>query len=167
MIFVSIALLAVAAVALGIGIVSSSVPPLVVSILVTLGAAGILWASFVRYRGEAAAAGDSVPGLGGSQPRQPGWPGAYAVDAAVAPASAAVPLVAAPSAPAATVDPAPAGWDDLPDADAADQVAAFNLDELHALRRHEVEHDHRDTVLDAIDARIDELVALRKRLATR
>ncbi len=170
MIFVSIALLVVAAVALGIGIVSSSVPPLVVSILLTLVAAGVLWASFVRYRSEAAAAGATVQGLGGNQARQPGWPNAYADNGrpteAVATATGAMPPVFAMPVAGPTVDPVPDGWDDLGDDEAAAQVAAFNLEELHGLRRHEVEHAHRDAVLAAVDARIDDLVALRKRLAT-
>ncbi len=161
MIFVSIALLVVAAIALGVGIASSSVPPLVVSILVTLAAAGTLWASFIKYRSEAAAAGGHVQGLGGNEPRHPGWPRVYG--AAVPPDPALV-----PAQPAADGwrSVAPAGWDDLPEAEAAEQVAAFNLDELHGLRRHEVEHGHRDAVLAAIDTRIDELVALRRRLTS-
>lgn len=170
MIFVSIALLVVAAIALGIGIASSSVPPLVVSILVTLAAAGTLWASFIRYRSEAAEAGGRVQGLGGNEPRRPGWPRVYG-DGQTAPA----PPVTAPVAPASAAGPgtngraelAPEGWDELLARDAVEQVVAFNLDELHGLRRHEVEHEHRTTVLEAIDRRIDELVALRKRLPAR
>lgn len=162
MIFVSIALLVVAAIALGVGIASSSVPPLVVSILVTLAAAGTLWASFIRYRAKAAEEGAHVQGLGGNEPRHPGWPQVYGTGPAAVPA-------AAPGAPP-PVDPwkpaAPAGWDDLPEAEAAEQVQAFNLDELHDLRRHEVEHAHRDQVLAAIDARVDDLVALRRRLSS-
>lgn len=158
MIFVSIALLVVAAIALGVGIAASAVPPLVVSVLATLAAAGTLWASFVHYRKEAAERGFAVTGLGGNQARQPGYPGAY-----VAPGpgtSNAGPMGASVVTPATL----PTGWDDLDPADAAEAVEAFNLEELHGLRRHEVEHEHRDVVLARIDDRIDTLVALRRKL---
>jgi hypothetical protein len=158
-IFVSIALLVVAAIALGIGIASSSVPPLVISVLATLAAGGVLWASFIHYRKEAADAGGAVTGLGGNQARQPGYPGVYqeaAPDGPAAPVPVASPRTAVPQA-----------WDDMPADDAAAVVEAFNLDELHDLRRYEVEHEHRSAVLGAIDERIETLVVLRRRLATR
>lgn len=174
MIFVSIALLVVAAIALGIGIASSSVGPLVISVLATLAAAGTLWASFVHYRKEAAEHGEQVTGLGGNQPRQPGYPGAYTPPSDTAPLAA--PAAAAMAAPAATAaGPAvasaarptvvPDGWDSLPADDAAAMVEAFNLEDLHDLRRHEVEHEHRATVLTAIDNRVDALVQLRRRIS--
>ena len=159
MIFVSIALLVVAAIALGIGIASSSVPPLVISVLATLAAGGTLWASFIHYRKEAADAGAPVTGLGGNQARQPGYPAVYqqpAPNGSAAHAPVAAPQTAVPQ-----------GWDDMPADDAAAVVEAFNLDELHDLRRYEVEHEHRSAVLGAIDERIETLVALRRRLATR
>lgn len=152
MIFTSIALLVVAAIALGIGIASSSVPPLVVSIVATLAAAGTLWASFVHYRQQASAAGANVTGLGGNTARVPGYPDVYA------------PGVSGPSPASASASAAPPGWDELPAAAAAELVEAHNLDELHELRRHEVEHRHRSEVLQAIDARIDRLAELRRRM---
>lgn len=168
MIFVSIALLVVAAVSLGIGIVSSSVPPLVVSILATLAAAGTLWASFIHYRKEAAEQGLPVVGLGGNQPRNPGYPESYganghhagaAVVAAVPPAT----FAPAPTAAAPTVtSPVPAGWNDLDEARAVSLVSAFNLDELHELRRHEVEHGYRPSVVAEIDQRISTIIDLRR-----
>ena len=164
MIFVSIALLVVAAIALGIGIASSSVPPLVISVLATLAAGGVLWASFIHYRKEAAESGASITGLGGNQARQPGYPAVYQEPAtngrALDPAAVAV----AAAAPRTVI---PQGWDDMPADDAAAVVEVFNLDELHDLRRYEVENEHRSAVLGAIDERIETLVALRRRLATR
>lgn len=153
MIFVSIALLVVAAVALAVGIAASAIPPLVVSVLATLAAAGTLWGSFVHYRKEAAERGVAVTGLGGNQARQPGYPQAYTAPAAQPATSTGVALSLPP------------GWDALDDDDAAEAVEAFNLDELHDLRRHEVENRHRDTVLASIDRRIDALVALRRKLS--
>lgn len=172
MIFVSIALLVVAAIALGIGIISSSVPPLVVSILATLAAAGTLWASFIHYRKEAAERGLPVVGLGGNQPRNPGYPEAYAAEEHTV---AAAPVPVAPSAvraapaetheaPAAT--PVPDGWDDLDEARAVSLVSAFNLDELHEVRRHEVEHHFRPAVVAEIDQRISTIVDLRRAAAS-
>ena len=47
---------------------------------------------------------------------------------------------------------------------AAASVALLNLDQLHLLRRYEVEHAARKTVLAAIDERVSALVALRRSL---
>ena len=80
MIFVSVALLLIAAVAVGIGIASSSVPPLVVGIITTIAAAASLWGSFVVYRKEAVQEGRRVTGLGGNQPRVPGYPESYSTE---------------------------------------------------------------------------------------
>lgn len=166
MIFVSIALLVVAAISLGIGIVSSSVPPLVVSILATLAAAGTLWASFIHYRKEAAEQGLPVVGLGGNQPRNPGYPESYAApgDGHVPTAAMAQPVAVAP-VPVVHVTAAsavPPGWDDLDETRVVSLVSAFNLDELHELRRHEVEHGFRQPVIAEIDQRITTIVDLRR-----
>ena len=51
--------------------------------------------------------------------------------------------------------------------DAAHAVAAvdmLNLDQLHQLRRYEIEHEARKTVLGAIDARVTGIVKLRRSL---
>ena len=51
--------------------------------------------------------------------------------------------------------------------DAAHAVAAvdmLNLDQLHLLRRYEIEHEARKTVLAAIDARVTGIVKLRRSL---
>lgn len=168
MIFVSIALLVVAAIALGIGIVSSSVAPLVVSILATLAAAGTLWASFIHYRKEAAEGGLTVVGLGGNQPRNPGYPEVYGAPTnGAAPAVAPAPRPAGPYAAAPAVAPSsvPAGWDDLDEHRAVSLVSAFNLDELHELRRHEVEHGFRAPVVAEIDQRISTIIDLRRAAA--
>jgi hypothetical protein len=167
-IFVSVALLVVAGIALGIGIVSSSVPPLVVSILGTLAAAGTLWASFIHYRRDAAEHGVPVVGLGGNQPRNPGYPEAYSANGTPSVATAAA-VTTTPTAAAAAPAPSPvatsavpAGWDDLDEARAVSLVSAFNLDELHELRRHEVEHGFREPVIAEIDQRIATIVQLRR-----
>lgn len=170
MIFVSVALLVVAGIALAIGIVSSSVPPLIVSILATLAAAGTLWASFIHYRRDAAEQGVPVVGLGGNQPRNPGYPEAYAAGAppiataAAATTNPAAVAVAPPSLAVGTApSPVPAGWDHLGDEQAVALVSTMNLDELHELRRHEVEHGFRPAVIEEIDQRITTIVELRRR----
>ena len=159
MIFVSIALLVAAAIALGVGIAASSVPPLVISVLCTLAAGGTLWASFIHYRQRAVEEGAPVAGLGGNVPLEPGYPAAYAGNGSGPRRAIGGPVVMGPLRP-----PVPEGWDDLPAADAAELVEAFNLDELHELRRHEVEHEHRDDVLGRIDERVEQLLALRRKL---
>lgn len=157
MIFVSIALLVVAAVALGIGIASSSVPPLVVSIIAIVMAAGVLWASFVAYRKEAAKQGRQVTGLGGNQARNPGYPEVYS---ATAPSTGSVPPAGAVPVSRSLI---PEDWDYLDHAQAVELVSTFNLDELHELRRYEIEHSGRDSVLAEIDQRIATIVQLRRR----
>jgi hypothetical protein len=150
-IFVSIALLVVAGVLLLVGILSSSVPPLVCSVLATLAAAAVLWASFVHYRKEAVAGGAAISGMGGNTRLDPGYPQAYAPST---------------NGSAAVRRALPDGWDHMSADDAAALVSAFNLDELHDLRRHEIENLRRDDVLGAIDDRIDAIVELRRRVVT-
>jgi hypothetical protein len=55
-----------------------------------------------------------------------------------------------------------ADWDHIDDDRAVRLVATLNLDELHDLRRHEVEHEHRAPVLQAIDERIEVIVSVRR-----
>jgi len=165
-IFVSIALLVVAGVLLVVGILSSSEPPLVVSIIATLAAGGVLWGSFIHYRKEAVEHGGNARGIGGNQRLDPGYPQAY-----VSPngsgqgepiVMAGPPLVARPAAPSVVPD----GWDTMTAKDATAMVSTFNLSELHELRRHEVEGEHRKTVMSAIDERIEAIVELRRSVSS-
>ena len=156
MIVTAVALLVLAAIFLVIGILSSSIAWLVISLVGTVAAAGTLYASFVHYRDRAAT--------------PTGYPDAYAgVPTAPVPTApvptVAAPTVVAPAAAAPTVG-VPAGWDDRAAADLVRIVGALGLDELHAVRRHEVEGKRRKTVLAAIDARIDEIVTVRRSLQT-
>lgn len=154
MIVTAVALLVLATIFLVIGILSSSVAWLVISLLATLAAAGTLVASFAHYRRRALIAPPA------------GYPGAYVAETPPpqpplpSTATAAAPVVAAP---AATVL---AGWDGRSAADCVRIVSTLSLDELHAVRRHEVEGKHRKTVLAAIDARIDEIVSVRRSYQT-
>jgi hypothetical protein len=70
------------------------------------------------------------------------------------------PVMMAP-APVGIVD----GYDLLSAAQATALVDTLNLEELHATRRFEVEHEARKTVLAAIDRRIEAVVAVRKQVA--
>jgi len=164
-IFVSIALLVVAGVLLVVGILSSSEPPLVVSIVATLAAGGVLWGSFVHYRKEAVEQGGNARGLGGNQRLEPGYPQAYVSPNGSGqgePVVMAAPLVARPAAPSVLPD----GWDTMTAKDATAMVSTFNLHELHELRRHEVEGEGRKTVMSAIDERIEAIVELRRRVSS-
>ena len=57
-------------------------------------------------------------------------------------------------------------YDRLSAAQAVAAVDMLNLDQLHDLRRYEVEHEARKTVLAAIDTRIAGIVKLRRSLET-
>jgi len=146
----AVALLVLATIFLVIGILSSSIAWLVISLVATVAAGATLYASFVHYRDRAATAGPA------------GYPDAYATNGHAPVAATAPVFVAAP--PTATTTVLPAGWSDRPAAELARVVGALSLDELHAARREEVEGKRRKTVLAAIDARIDEIVDVRRSL---
>ena len=135
MIAAAIGLLAVALVLLLVGIAKSSVAPLVLSVLATLGACGLLSASWSYYRRTLVATDGDVP-----------------VGRLIAP-------VGNGHAPVGAL---PAGWDALGDDDAVALIGTFGFDELQAVRTHEVGHGYRKPVLEAIDARLDEIVSTRR-----
>jgi hypothetical protein len=149
----AVALLVLATIFLVIGILSSSIAWLVISLVATVAAGATLYASFVHYRERAGIAGPA------------GYPEAYAPAPAAASAPVAPIYVTAPAAaPAAPVSTLPPGWSDRPAAELTKIVGALSLDELHEARRSEVEGKRRKTVLAAIDARIDEIVDIRQSL---
>jgi hypothetical protein len=122
-----------------VGIAKSSVAPLVLSVLATVGACGLLAMSFAYYR--------------------------RAVAGTAADTAASEPVPIAPTGnghrPAAAL---PANWDALADGDAAALAGTFGFDELQAIRAHEVAHGYRKPVLDAIDERLDDIVSTRRRV---
>ena len=134
MIAAAAGLLVVALVLLLVGIAKSSVAPLVLSVVATLGACGLLSASWAYYR-RAVASGDEAPRL--------------------------APWTRASNGhrPAGSV---PSNWDTLDEHDAAALARTFGFDELQAVRSHEVTHGYRKDVLDAIDERMDEIVTTRR-----
>ena len=64
------------------------------------------------------------------------------------------------------VGPPVDGYPDLTEAQAVKVVDTLNLDELHDLRRYEVEHANRKRVLTAIDRRVATIISLRRSLAS-
>ena len=67
--------------------------------------------------------------------------------------------------------PAPYGppvenYDDLTATQAARVVETLGIDDLHGLRRWEIEHAARKTVLTAIDKRIQSIVDVRKQITS-
>ena len=153
MIVTAVALLVLATIFLVIGILSSSIAWLVISLVATVAAGATLYASFVHYRERAGIAGPA------------GYPEAYAAPPTAAATAPVAPIyVTAPAAPAAPVSTLPPGWSDRPAAELTRIVGALSLDELHEARRSEVEGKRRKTVLAAIDARIDEIVDIRQSL---
>ena len=159
MIFTSLALLVVATILLIAGIIKSSVGLLVVSVFATLAACATLYGSFVYYRRkqeeEAKASGAGAVSVSGAQSHT--VVAAPVVGAAAPTATAPLLSNRPPASAAATI-----GWDALDTERATQLVSTLNLDELHDLRRHEVEHAHRGEVLAAIDERIETIVALRR-----
>lgn len=149
MIVTAVALLVLAAIFLVIGILSSSVAWLVISLIATLAAAATLGTSFAHYRRRALIAPPA------------GYPGAY-----VAETPPPQPALAATAATPAVAPSVAATWDERSAADCVRIVSTLSLDELHAVRRQEVEGKHRKTVLAAIDSRIDEIVSVRRSYQT-
>ena len=165
MIFTAIGLLVVALIMLIAGIVRSSTALLTLSVLATSVACVVLYASFRYYRAKAAEEAGTV----GTSP--PGWPAAYRSAAhgagpAVASTLLGAPVAADGSAVGGAGPAAVPGWDSLQPGDAARMVDTLNLDELHAVRRHEVEHGHRADLLAALDVRIDVIVGLRRSVSS-
>lgn len=158
MIITSIGLLVVALVLLVVGIVKSGVSYLVISAIATLVAGGFLYASFIYYRNKAIIEGRIVLDADGAI-ITPGYPAAYGALGAASNVTAAA---ASPRPPVASVTDE---FEDLTAKQAADLVSTLNLDELHQVRRFEVEHENRRTVLGAIDARVDAIVSLRRSLS--
>jgi len=133
----ALGLLVVALVLLLVGVAKSSVAPLVLSLVATVGACALLSASWAYYRRSLAAAADD--------------------DAPAAPRLA-------PTGNGHRPAMLPASWDELPEADAAALARTFGFDELQAIRTYEVGHGYRRSVLDAIDARLDEILTTRRQV---
>ena len=165
MIFGSFGLLLVALALLIAAVVKSSVAIGVGSLVCTGLAVACLVAANAYYR--RAKGGGPDPGRDGLRTE------AYAP----APAMAAYPQMAMANGgygfPNGHGEAPPAGTSLRPPIEQYDQLSApravaavdmLNLDQLHDLRRYEVEHEARKTVLAAIDARIADIVKLRRTL---
>jgi hypothetical protein len=152
MIITSVGLLVVALVLLLVGIVKSGVSYLVLSAIATLAAGVVLYASFVYYRNKAVTEGRLQVGPDGAV-ITPGYPTAYAGGTSVH---------ANGSGPAPSIT---AAFEGLDAKQTAELAATLNLDELHVLRRFEVEGENRKAVLRAIDGRVDSIVSTRRSLS--
>lgn len=153
MIITSVGLLVLALVLLIVGIVKSGVSYLVLSAFATLAAGGLLYASFVYYRNKAIADGRLQVGPDGAV-ITPGYPSAYA--------SGGAPATNGSHAARSITS----SFEGLDAKGAIDLAGTLNLDELHELRRFEVEGENRKTVLRAVDARIDSIVSVRRSLSS-
>jgi hypothetical protein len=152
-IFVSLAFLAIAAVLLIVAIAKSSIAFGVAALVLSVLAGLLLIVAWTVYR-QALAAGKRDEGL------EP-----WAPSAVPRAASTAAPAPAVPTPSLASQNGAPVGgYDDLSTTEAARIAETLNLDELHALRRYEVEHAFRDPVVAAIDKRIKEIVMIRRQI---
>src|SRR4051812_46780132 len=170
MIFGSFGLLVLAVIFLIAAIIKSSVALGVGSLICTILAAGFLLAANAYYKKLTLDAQYGEGEGGDSQLRRMATTGAASAAPGVAVsgnggvmrggAPMMAPVMMAP-APVGIVD----GYDLLSAAQATALVDTLNLEELHATRRFEVEHEARKTVLAAIDRRIDAVVAVRKQVA--
>lgn len=165
MIFGSFGLLLVALALLIAAVVKSSVAIGIASLVCTGLAVACLVAANAYYR--------KAKGAGPAAERDPLRTETYVP----APAMAVFPQMAMANAGYGFSnghgEPAPAGdsmrlpveqYDQLSAPQAVASVDMLNLDQLHDLRRYEVEHEARKTVLAAIDARIAGIVKLRRTL---
>lgn len=194
MIFGSFGLLAVALALLIAAIVKSSVGFGIGSLICTVlaGVFLVLANAYYRkltldaYRGEGGEAGNSQLRrmASGGAPTLPSAPAAAAQTSAPMayagapayvegnghggyPAGAAAPgYVATLPQPAPASSPAIAGFDSMNATQAVAMVDTLGLDDLHALRRWEIEHAARKTVLTAIDKRTQTIVELRKQVTS-
>ncbi|MDQ1397492.1 MAG: hypothetical protein QOG64_2751 [Acidimicrobiaceae bacterium] len=195
MIFGSFGLLVVAVAMLIAAIVKSSVGFGIGSLICTVLAGVLLLVANAYYRkltldaqrGEGGELGDSqlrrmasggAPTLPAATPMAQGAafaaaPGQPTMAMAGAPAGYAggnghggggYPVGAAPfvAPPASVIE----GFDSMNATQAASMVETLGLDDLHALRRWEIEHAARKTVLTAIDKRTQTIVDLRKQVTS-
>lgn len=168
MIFGAIGLLVVALVLLIVGIAKSLVAPLVFSVIATMAALVMLYGSFVYYRKKALA----EQGLAVDPGVEPGYPEGYSTSAPVR-AGGTMMLASSARAGAGVASsngqaaPLVERWDALSPDEAARLMEALSLDELHAVRRQEIEHRGRTPLLEAIDARIETIAALRREVGGR
>jgi len=124
------------------GIAKSSVALSVASLLCAVGAGTLLFAASAAYRrlhpAEAPALVATPQGAGAPPAGNGGGPQQPTV---------------------------PDGFAELNATDAARVADTLNLDELHALRRYEIEHEDRKTVLRAVDRRVESIMEVRRQLA--
>ena len=165
MIFGSFGLLVLAVIFLIAAIIKSSVALGVGSLICTILAGGFLLAANAYYKKLTLDAQYGEGGeLGDSQLRRMsttgGAPGVSVAGNGGVMRGAAPIIMTAP-----VTSGLPEGYELLSATQATALVDTLNLDELHATRRFEVEHEARKTVLAAIDRRIEAVVAVRKQVA--
>src|SRR4051812_28810746 len=170
MIFGSFGLLVVAVILLIAAVVKSSVALGVGSLICTLLATVLLVAANAYYKkltldAEHSESGDSklrrLATEGGASSAQAPAGSMVQGNGHIVTTAGAAPVIVA--ARPATV---PNGYELLNATQAAALADTLNLDELHEVRRFEVEHEMRQTVLGAVDRRIQAIVAVRKQVAS-
>ena len=169
MIFGSFGLLVLAVIFLIAAIIKSSVALGVGSLICTILAAGFLLAANAYYKKLTLDAQYGEGEGGDSQLRRMATTGGTAAPGAAVAGNGGVMRGGTPMMAPVMMAPAPVGivdgYDLLSAAQATALVDTLNLEELHATRRFEVEHEARKTVLAAIDRRIEAVVAVRKQVA--
>ena len=154
MIFTSLAFIVIALILLIVGIIKGSMGFAVAALIVSLVAGLLLLVANSLYR-QMIAAQEGDEGLSPAD--------GTATNGSRAPAATAVmagPLVYGAPRALPPVD----GYADLNAQQAAKVADTLNLEELHAMRRYEVEHAGRKVVLTAVDKRIDAILSVRKQV---
>ena len=155
MIFTSLAFLVVALVLLIVGVVNGNLAFSVAALILSIAAGILLLVANSLYRqmakerdGDTEVAPEPQPAFGSGN-------GHTAV-------AAGIPAMAIPMA--ARGGPPVDGYADLNAQQAAKVADTLNLDELHTMRRYEVEHANRKVVLTAVDKRVDAILAVRRQV---
>ena len=169
MIFAAFGLLAVALALLIAAIIKSSVAFGIAALIATVGAGVFILLANAYYRRLTHTKPDELRRLATDPTSARTADGASGTgQPAMVPASYAgnghgLVAVMAPPAP---YGPPVENYDDLTATQAARVVETLGIDDLHGLRRWEIEHAARKTVLTAIDKRIQSIVDVRKQITS-
>ena len=152
MIFTSIAFLVIALILLIAGVVNSNLALSVAALILSVAAGILLLVANSIYRQMTAA-------REGEEELEPA-PGPFQA-AAVGNGQVVAPMAMPMGVPSG---PPVHGYPDLTAQQASKLAETLNLDELHGMRRYEVEHANRKVVLAAVDKRVETILSVRRQV---
>jgi hypothetical protein len=156
-IFTSLAFLVIALILLIVGVISGKLAFSVAALIISIVAGLLLLVANSLYRQMIAAR----EGEGDLAPSPPGGTGTNGHQP-VAAGTGAVAVM--PVAAAGRLGPPVDGYADLTAQQAGKLADTLNLEELHGMRRYEVEHANRKVVLTAVDKRVDAILSVRRQV---